>query len=459
MKNIFLKKTFFVFCFILFFSFVFASESSDKSSSDEKTESEIQKRQDTLMYGMESDIISLLSTLISEKDDMFSDKIFEIFNSTRNIAIKESIVKYFLEFKDNRLKDYCVEVLMDPYEEKSSFVTIILQYVSTLEIKEASPFVLQILQSDSEEFFDTALNAIGKIGGVEEAKYLVECMDDEDLPLARRQALMRALGQLKVVETYDELVEIAEDEDENTYVRTYALESASSMGNDSIIPVLLDLFNHTEPRLRVAVVQGLSNFIETSADAEAVILDAFKDNHASVRMKASEIAKEKKLTKAMPYLIYRAKNDSDKKIVYECFNAIANINNSESVEFLNTVITNKKMNETTRAKAVDAVLQYKVTGCYDSVIKVAFETLKDDKQKNLRYAIGKGIAKYELPSFESVCLEYLNHKDVATQGTGLDIFAKNKYPSLMDTVKTISENDKAGVNKNKAKLVLEKINK
>ena len=459
MKNNFLKKTFFVICLFLFFSFVWATDSSDKNSSEEKSESEIQKRQDTLMYGMESDITSLLSTLISEKDEMFSDKIFEIFNSTRNMAIKESIIKYFLELKDDRIKDYCVEVLMDPYEEKTSFVTIILQYVSTLEIKEASPYVLQILQSDSEEFFDSALNAIGKIGGVEEAKYLVECMDDEDLPLARRQSLMRALGQLKVVETYDDLVEIAEDEDENTYVRTYALESASSMENDSIIPVLLDLFNHSEPRLRVAVVQGLSNFIETSTDAESVILEAFKDNHSSVRLKATEIVKEKKIIKAMPYLIYRAKNDSDKKIVYECYNAIANLNTSESVEFLNTIITNVKMNETARAKAIDSILEYKVTDSYDSVIKVALETLKDDKQKNLRYAIGKGIAKYELPMFETVCLEYLNHKDVSTQGTGLDIFLKNKYPALMDTVKAISENDKAGVNKNKAKLVLEKINR
>ncbi len=459
MKNIFLKKTFFAVCFVLFFSLAWATETSDTTSTDEKAESEIQKREDTLMYGMESDITSLLQTLISEKDDMFSDKIFEIFNSTRNIAIKESIIKYFLELKDDRLKDYCVEVLMDPYEEKTSFVTMILQYVSTLEIKEASPYVLQILQSDSEDFFDTALTAIGKIGGVEEAKYLVECMEDEDLPLARRQALMRALGQLKVVETFDDLVEIAEDEDENTYVRSYALEAAASMENESIIPVLLDLFNHAEPRIRVTVVQGLANFLETSNEAEAVILDAFKDNHASVRMKATEIAKEKKMEKALPYLIFRAKNDSDKKIVYECYNAIASMNKSESVEFLNSIITNKKMNETARAKAVDAVLEYKVSGSYHSIIDVALETLKDDKLKNLRYAIGKSIAKYELSIFENVCLEYLNHKDVATQGTGLDIFAKNKYPALMNTVKTISENDKAGVNKNKAKLVLEKINR
>ena len=76
------------------------------------------------------------------------------------------------------------------------------------------------------------MNVIGKIGGVEEAKYLVECLEDEDLPLARRQSLMKALGQLKVVETYDDLVEIAKDEDENTFVRVYALESAASMENE-----------------------------------------------------------------------------------------------------------------------------------------------------------------------------------------------------------------------------------
>jgi HEAT repeat protein len=456
MKNIFLKKTFFVFCLISFFSFVWATDSSEKSE-EEKTESEIQKRQDTIMYGMESDITSLLSTLISEKDDMFSDKIFELFNSTRNITIKESVIKYFIELKDNRLKDYCIEVLMDPYDEKTSHVSAILQYVSTLEIKEASPYVLQILQSDSEDFYDSALNVIGKIGGVEEAKYLVECLEDEDLPLARRQSLMKALGQLKVVETYDDLVEIAKDEDENTFVRVYALESAASMENESIIPVLVDLFSHQEPKLRVAVIQGLSNFYLINDEVVPIILDGLKDNHASVRLKSAEVVKEKQIEIALPYLIYRAKNDSDKKIVYECYNAIAKINTLESVEFLDTIIKNKSINETARAKAIDAVLEYRVLDSYDAIVEVALLTLKDDKLKNLRYAIGKALSKYDLPMFESVCLEYLNHKDVATIGTGLDIMTKNKYPSLISKVEQISEDKKAGVNQRKAKLVLEKI--
>lgn len=450
-----MKKIFCSLMILFCFLFVFADEKSD----EEKTESEIQKRQDTIMYGMESDVISLLTTLTTEKDDMFSNKIFELFNTTRNVNVKENIIKYFTELKDDRLKDSCVEILMDPYEEKPSYVSMILQYVSSLEIKEASPYVLQILQSDSEDFYDAALNAVGKIGGVEEAKYLVECLEDEDLPLARRQALMRALGQLKVVETYDDLVEIAEDEDENTFVRVYALEAASSMGNEDIIPVLVDLFSHQEPRLRVAVIQGLSNFYLASEEVVPIILDGLKDNHASVRLKAAEIVKEKQIEIALPYLIYRAKNDSDKKIVYECYNAIAKINTQESVEFLDSIIKNKKLNETARAKAVESVLEYKVLDSYDAIIEVALTSLKDDKLKNLRYAIGKAIAKHELPMFESVCLEFLNHKDVATKGTGLDIMTKNKYSSLIPKVQEISEDKKAGVNQSKAKLVLEKINK
>ena len=38
---------------------------------------------------------------------------------------------------------------------------------------------------------------------------------------------------------------------------------------------------------------------------------------------------------------FESLNDSDKKIVYECYNAIAKINTLESVEFLDTIIKNK----------------------------------------------------------------------------------------------------------------------
>jgi hypothetical protein len=96
MKNNFLKKTFFIVCLFLFFSFAWATDSSE-----EKTESEIQKRQDTLMYGMESDITSLLSTLISEKDDMFSDKISYYKNIGYHVNIIEVNKEHNHEYFQN----------------------------------------------------------------------------------------------------------------------------------------------------------------------------------------------------------------------------------------------------------------------------------------------------------------------------------------------------------------------
>mgnify|MGYP006394619333 CR=1 FL=1 len=36
---------------------------------------------------------------------------------------------------------------------------------------------------------------------------------------------MKALGQIKAVETWDKLVEVIQNEDENTYVRMYAAEA------------------------------------------------------------------------------------------------------------------------------------------------------------------------------------------------------------------------------------------
>ena len=108
----------------------------------------------------------------------------------------------------------------------------------------------------------------------------------------------------------------------------------------------------------------------------------------------------------------------------------------------------------------DAILEYKFSACYDSVKEVAQKSLAEDKYKNLRYAIGKSLAKSANPDFSDICIEYLEHKDVPTQGTGLDIYATNRYSNAKAIVEKIAENDsKENKNQKKAKLVLEKLSK
>lgn len=445
-----------IFLLILIFVnlFVWSSETTTNSD-EEKKISEHESRIETIKYGIESDIISLLDTLIEEKDESLKDEILNIFKTSRNVKVREKIIEYFIQIKDPILSEYAINILEDPYDEKKSTIGFVFRYVSELEIKEAAPAVMALIKNENEDHYDSAINAIGKIGGPEEALYLAELLENEDLSTGRKQALMRSLGELQAVETFDKLVDIAKNTEENTFVRMYAAEAIGNMKKIEAVDVLAELFEETDNNLRTYVVKGISNFNDEKS--VGIILEAFKDNHYKIRLEASEAAKKQKIMEAVPYLIYRAKNDPESSVKYSCYSTLGVLQTEEAVDFLISVVKNKKLSETARAKAAVVLLENKIEKSYEPIFTVARETLKDDKLKNLRYALGKEFAKYENPLFESICRDYIAHKDVLTAGTGLDIFEKNHFPGLMDTVKKMSEDDKAGANKRKASLILEKI--
>lgn len=439
--------------FLLLCFFVLAPFYAENFEDDEIPETT--KRIETLKYGIESDIISLVDTLIKEEDKTYKDDLLAIFETSRNVKVKEKIIEYFIQIKDPSLTNYAISILEDPYDQKKSIVGFVFRYVSELKIKEACPQVMELLKSENEDYYDNALSAIGKIGGSEEALFVASLLDSDDLTVGRKQAIMRSLGELNAVETFDKLVEIAKDTEENTFVRMYACESIGNMKKQEAVDVLVDLFEESDNNLRTYVLKGISNFNDEKS--KSVILEGFKDNYHKIRLEAAQAAEKNKIEEAVPYLLYRAKNDPESSVKYACYNALGTIQTKEAVDYLISVVTNKKLSETARAKAAVILLKNKIYSSYDSIILVARDTLKDDKLKNLRYALGKEFAKYEEPKFEDICREYLAHKDVLTCGTGLDIFAKNNFDNLVADVKAISINDKAGANKRKARLILEKI--
>ena len=72
-------------------------------------------------------------------------------------------------------------------------------------------------------------------------------------------------------------------------------------------------------------------------------------------------------------------------------------------------------------------------------------------QKDLRYALGKEFAKYDRGEFAEICSEYLNSTDVATQGTGLDMWAKGRYSSCRAKVEEIARDAVEEENKEEEK--------
>ena len=264
---------------------------------------------------------------------------------------------------------------------------------------------------------------------------------------------MRTCGKMHAVQTWDKVVEVAEDEDENLYVRMYAAESLGLMEKKESIPVLVQLFSENDPNLRQYVIKGLSHFPDV-VEAQETILQGIRDEHWRVRQEAIKTVKENNMTDAVPYLIYRAKNDSEKIIKDESYSSLAAVNTKEANEFLVSQLGEKKVGDGTKKKIVEVLLKEGHAG-EKEILALAEECLNDDRRKDLRYAIGKELAKYENSAYDEICLKYLGSKDSTTQSLGLDMYKTNKFSSAVPVMRNIYADKKAnsGV-KNRIKKML-----
>lgn len=428
-----------------------AGSTQQQSTQQEDTDA-VQQEMDILAYGLDSEITELISKYIAEKDFHFADEVQQVFETTKTNTVKQKCIEYFAAAEDPRLKEYALAVAQDPYDESKELVASVFQYIGKLAFTEAAPYARKIIDDENEDYFDAALSALGSIGSAEDALFLADFLDRPDMPTARRQALMRVLGQLHAVETSGKLLSIAQDENENTFVRMYAVEALGEMQDADALAAYADLYNASDPNLRASVIKALSHY-DGNAEAQSIIEQALRDNHYKVRLEAVAAIKQQNLVSAGDALVYRAKNDPESVVKYACYDAIAYLNFSSGNDFLISIVKDSRKGDTAQSKAAAALLQYGNAGTQE-IIALANDTLADDKKKNLRYALGKEFAKYSNPAFSAVCQEYLKSTDVSTQGIGLDIYARNRFPELTALVEEIAGNDKAGPNKVKANRIL-----
>ncbi len=437
-------------CLLLSLNLVF-SASIENPVEDVKSETET--RLETLKFGLDSEVTSLIKELVAEEENpTFTKEFSELFSLTKNTALKDSLINYFTKFENDSIKDYALVILEDPYDEKSTTVSALIKYVATLKFAEAGESLVAIIEADEKKYFNDAVIALGLIGGAEEALYLVDYLEN-DITTGERQSIVKAIAAIKAIETYDKLVELVEDEDENTYVRMYSAQAIGEMKSEESTEILMNLFSSTDPNLREYAIKGLTN--NPSKDAENLIIHAVKDDYYKVRIQAIASIKEMKLKEAGASLLYRAKNDTEVSVKNACYDALALLDYNEAINYMIELLGDEKVADTVKSNVAKAFLEHKNSAGVNAVIDLALQVVKDDKKKSLRYALGKEFAKYESSKFDKVCEAYLESDDVSTKGTGLDIFKKNRYISLQEKVRKIAEEDKSAIIKAKAKSILD----
>jgi HEAT repeat protein len=429
-----------------------APDSQKAKAAEAKDEADTkEKNRETIKFGIDSELSELVQKLIDNEDPRYSDDLYDLFQKTKSPTVREKILDYFTKLEDPCLEDYAVTVLNDPYEERNSTVEKVFKYTATVKTKAAIPAVVTLLESDNENYFNPALTTLGEIGGEREAEYLVDYLDRADLTTPQRQALMKVLGKIKAVQTWDALVEIAQDDGENAFVRCYAAEAIGAMKKPESIPILLKLFESPDPNMRCYVLKGISNY--DTKEAKDLVVQAIKDAQYKVRLDAIDAAANMKLKDAVPYLIYRAKNDPEAAVKKKAYEKLAAYEDGEADKFLVGQITDKKTSDAVKKQATEALLKYGKAG-RSQIAKWAEALAADDTKKPMRRDVGKLLTKYSDGAFAGACEAYLSSQDRDTRAIGLDMYTAGKFSSCDSKVRAIADDKKMGTLQKRAMKLL-----
>ena len=374
-----------------------AKAAADKDENDEVPE----ENKKTIKYGLPSEITKLIDDLMTNDDPRFTEEIYDLFEVSENVQIQQKILEYFGKLEDPCLENFAVTVLNDPYDTKTDVVKACFEYIQKVHTDAAIPAVFTILESDNETYFNDTLSTIGEIGDAQSALSVAEYLERDDLSDAQRQTLMRTLGKLHAVETFDKIVAILENEDENAFVRMYAAEALGLMGKMEAVPVLINTYKDANPNLRQYAIKGLGEFPQ-DGKAQACILQGIRDEHWKVRQEAINVSKKILDYHAIPYLMYRAENDSERIIKEAAISALPLYNEPNADKFLKDMLE-KKVSDNIKVKVVIALLD--AEHGEEEILALAEKCLSDVRMKNLAKGIGNELAKRSKHSYEAICLK------------------------------------------------------
>ena len=439
-----------------------AQKSGTEKTEGEKQElDEIEKARQALQYGLESEILEVVNKVDKQDFETLQGDFNRLFTETKSPAVREGLFGLYQKYEDAQLTKSAVAILEDYEAQQRTLVKAALSYLTAVK-PELTPALNEALQNmltqDTAEYGAETVSVLGEIGGGEEAAFLASyfdslTIDDAKQELILKQTIMAALEKLHSENTRDFLLERAEDENENIYVRSSAIAGLAQMGNPDVIPLLVKFFEQPEPLLRESAIRGAAAF--DTAETRNLTLQGFKDSYYKVRLEALKTAQKTKMQEAAPYILYRAKYDPTDAVRFAAVEALAVLNTDEGNAWLSETFRDSKKSEKLRVTILSTALKHNPAALAADLDTVVLATVTDSKQKKLRYEFGKEIAKVENTVTGEICKAFLQSDDVLTKSIGLDMFKTNAPADARALVETIAQDDKQGALQRRAQRLLE----
>ncbi|MDR3304291.1 MAG: HEAT repeat domain-containing protein [Treponema sp.] len=427
-------------------------------------DSEETRRLDTIRFGTEAEIATLIQTLKSDTNadigGALDDALVSVAEKTHNQNILSGILAFFGDRDKAGLQERAVRAIEERDDEANSTVIAALDYLGKVKAAAAIPTLKDILDANEPRFVDSALRALGRAanggGSVSDdaAEYLLDYYDTQTPTDENRRAILIALGETGSKKGLSLLIDITESDDERPTVRMAALDSLAKLADDEALDAILSATSATDTNVRASAIAALGPF--SGQQADDAILEGFRDSFFRTRIGSAKAAGARKLAAAVPYLRYRAERDEVVAVKDEAIRALGAINSSDSMKALEELFVNRKIAERVRHLAAEMLIKNNADAYADKLI-TEIEEAKKANYTSLYNGFLRVLGKAKTGKVENMARTLLASKEITEKAYALDLAADNNFSSLVPEIRTLASDTKNSGLARKAQRTLEKM--
>ncbi len=340
---------------IILIFLVFPSLSAGETNSQEK-------RIDIIRYGIDTEIIDLITTLKKNKNKEFNTELLKLLKTTHNTNLESKIIDLFSSEKDDSAVEFAFSEIKDNYDLPNETVTQFISYIAPYQTPDISTYLATLINHDDTTIADTAIDALGKSKNDTYGKVLLDLLNDPATSDTQKVHVIEALGNLKYRKARESISRYLEkDYTTNRSLKWKACIALGEIADEKSLPTIIKLFSDNDPYLRNYAIQALRYF--PAQKTEDIIIQGLRDSSWRVRVSACGSLGQIKSKKAVPILIYKAENDPDTRNVRNAaIQALAHIKSVKALSFLQTFILDNKSNDLNRKTAISALAESDLQG-------------------------------------------------------------------------------------------------
>ncbi len=418
-----------------------------------------EKTRQTLLYGIDSQVLEVIQSLKTGRDSGFTRELSEILAGQRSTALRKAVLELFLEQKVREGEGPAREILTEWQDAPSDLLVAAIRYLaSTGGTSGLADALSPLVDASDAAVASAAIEALGKTGNAASVTLLVARLSSTDFPDARKSAVILALGELKDNHAVDRLMAIAQSQDEDKVRRMYAADALGKIGDPRALPVLKAMFDEPDALIRLYAASALARFGLDSVFP--ILIQALRDENWKVReQSARSLARplsSSQAAAAVPILTFKAESDPISQVRVASIQALGEIGGDAPMKALVAIYAGSDHPLESREAALGIVAKKSLSSGLDAVRRVISDEWKSYDQRAIEFT-AKVLSTVNAAELRDIFVRFLDSPDAVVRSYGCRGIAENHFSDLRERLRLMSEKDPNPGTRKEAELSLAKL--